>query len=64
MSVVEAVVVAFGLALGAGIVVTVILVARGRPAQPPSRRGLPKSYGRSMRAWQSGVLRDIRRRGR
>jgi len=55
---------AVGIGLLALIVVTVALVARGRPAQPPRRRGLPKSYGRNMRAWQAGVLRDIRRRGR
>jgi len=64
MGVLEGVVAALGAALLVLIAVTVVLVARGRPPQAPRSRGLPKFYGRSVRAWQSGVLRDIRRRGR
>ncbi len=59
-------VVGLGLLIGLILLigVTVGLVARGRPRQPPPSRGMPKTYGRSLRGWQAGVLRDIRRRGR
>lgn len=56
--------IAIGLALAVLIVVTVVRVARGRPPQATRSRGMPKTYGRSMRSWQAGVLRDIRRQGR
>lgn len=64
MTVARDVVAALGLAFVVLIVVTVVRVARGRPPQPRGGRAMPRHYGRSMRAWQAGALRDIRRQGR
>lgn len=64
MSVARDIAIAIALGFAALIIYTVVNVARHRPPQPPRSRGLPRTYGRNMRAWQNGVLRDIRRRGR
>ncbi|MEP6696481.1 MAG: hypothetical protein ABJA34_06325 [Pseudonocardiales bacterium] len=64
MTVARDVAILVGLAFAALIVFTVVSVARHRPPQPRRSRGMPKTYGRNMRSWQNGVLRDIRRQGR
>ncbi len=47
-----------------GVLVTVRLVARGRPSQPkPVRHPVSRVQGRNLRAWQGSVLREIRRGG-
>lgn len=51
-------------AVVAVIVVTVVLVARGRPPRPSGT--LPDRYrvrGRSMAGWQRSAIREIRRAG-
>lgn len=63
--VLDFVAVLLGAAVVLGIVVTVVLVVRGRPSQAPqSRRPHNRVQGRSLRGWQASVLREIRRAGR
>lgn len=56
----------FGTAVLTFIVVTVVLVARGRPPRSPGT--LPdrryRVRGRSMAGWQRSAVREIRRAGR
>jgi hypothetical protein len=48
-----------------GIVITVVLVARDRPAQPVRKHPDPyRVRGRSIRGWQHSAIREIRRAGR
>ncbi len=59
--------VALGLLVGLAVlvVVSVVLVARGRRPRPPGT--LPDPYrvrGRSMAGWQRSAIREIRRAGR
>jgi hypothetical protein len=50
--------------VGAGILVTIVLVARDRPAQPVRRHPDPyRVRGRSIRGWQNSAIREIRRAG-
>jgi hypothetical protein len=63
--VLEAIVWVVALAVVLGIVITVVLVARDRPAQPVRKH--PDPYwvrGRSIRGWQNSAIREIRRAGR
>jgi len=47
------------------IVLTVVLAARNRPAQPMRPRYEPyRVRGRSVRGWQASVIRELRRAGR
>jgi hypothetical protein len=52
-------------AVGLGIVITVVLVARDRPAQPARKHPDPyRVRGRSIRGWQNSAIKEIRRAGR
>jgi len=63
--VLEAIVWVVALAVVLGIVITVVLVARDRPAQPVRKHPDPyRVRGRSIRGWQNSAIREIRRAGR
>lgn len=64
-SALTAVAAVLGVALVVVIVATILVVSRGRPAQPGRRHPDPyRVRGRSIRGWQASAIREIRRAGR